>query len=217
MTDADYVIKVVLCGAFGCGKTSLATRYARNTFQPDYKATIGVDFFVRITAGPGALHTFKLHIWDTSGQERYASVMPQWFRGAQVCCFVFDVCRRDSFEALDYWLQQAQHCGTGDVLRFLVAAQTDRSKSLRVIDRDEAMLFATKHGLHYAETSALTGEGVEELFETIVDVYDKQSARRALNGEAQPQDRLTFEESVLLTQQQTLTESRPQRRKNCLC
>jgi small GTP-binding protein len=212
MTDADHVLKIVLCGAFGSGKTSLATRFARNSFAAEYKATIGVEFYVRVVQGPLG-STYKLHIWDTSGQERYASLMPQWFRGAQACCFLFNVCDRDSFDAVPYWVEQAAaHAGTDATVRVLVATQTDRAAAQRVVDRDEATHYASSRTLHYAETSALTGDGVDELFRTIVELRSRSA--HGPRHDPEPQQQLTLEESVLLTQQQ---QPQLQRRKNCMC
>ncbi|KAJ8447021.1 hypothetical protein Cgig2_033590 [Carnegiea gigantea] len=72
------LLKVIVLGAAGVGKTSLITR-----------ATIGADFFTKELHIDGKL--VSLQIWDTAGQERFESLGPAFFKGADCCVLVFDV------------------------------------------------------------------------------------------------------------------------------
>ncbi|CAM8973891.1 unnamed protein product [Rhodiola kirilowii] len=67
----DYVFKVVLIGDSAVGKSQLLARFARNEFNVDSKATIGVEFQTKTLVIDSK--TVKAQIWDTAGQERYRS------------------------------------------------------------------------------------------------------------------------------------------------
>lgn len=178
--DEQWVLKLAVCGFYGCGKTSLGRRFADQDFSDTHKATIGVSFHIRCLCATQSDRTFKLHIWDTAGQERFATVMPQWFRGAHAYLFVYSVASRESFDRLPFWLEQARWVKGGSswarddnaaALGYLVAAQADRVRD-REVGKEEAAEWAASHNLIYAETSARTGEGVQELFQSIVDACD---------------------------------------------
>jgi small GTP-binding protein len=67
----DYVFKVVLIGDSAVGKSQILSRFARDEFSLDSKATIGVEFQTRTLSVQNK--NIKAQIWDTAGQERYFS------------------------------------------------------------------------------------------------------------------------------------------------
>jgi len=67
--DYDYLFKVVLTGDSGVGKSNLLSRFTRNDFSHDSRATIGVEFATRSIQCDDKI--VKAQIWDTAGQERY--------------------------------------------------------------------------------------------------------------------------------------------------
>lgn len=80
---------VILIGDSGVGKSNLLTRFARNQFIVESKATIGVEFAtktVKIKERP-----IKAQIWDTAGQERYRSVSPLYYKGSDAVLVVYDI------------------------------------------------------------------------------------------------------------------------------
>ncbi|RVX02986.1 Ras-related protein RABA4d [Vitis vinifera] len=72
----DYVFKVVLIGDSAVGKSQLLARFARNEFNLDSKATIGVEFQTKTLVIDHK--TVKAQIWDTAGQERLNKFKCQW-------------------------------------------------------------------------------------------------------------------------------------------
>jgi small GTP-binding protein len=102
---AVHEIKFVLLGASGVGKSSIFRRLLNNTFSAQSESTLGaayVELYIaedadgglRVVstrgAAPSAHRMWKVHIWDTAGQERYRSLLPMYYRGANVVSIVHD-------------------------------------------------------------------------------------------------------------------------------
>ncbi len=100
----DYLFKVVLIGDSAVGKSNLLSRYARNEFNNNSKATIGVEFQTQSMEIQGK--EVKAQIWDTAGQERFRAVTSAYYRGAVGALIVYDVTRRATFENVGRWLEE---------------------------------------------------------------------------------------------------------------
>lgn len=98
------LLKVIILGDSGVGKTSLMTQYVNKKFSPIYKATIGADFLTRDIPVDGRRVTMQ--IWDTAGQERFSSLGAAFYRGADCCILVFDVNTMRTFEHLNNWREE---------------------------------------------------------------------------------------------------------------
>ena len=100
----DYLFKVVLIGDSAVGKSNLLSRYARNEFNNNSKATIGVEFQTQSMEIEGK--EVKAQIWDTAGQERFRAVTSAYYRGAVGALIVYDISRRQTFENVNRWLDE---------------------------------------------------------------------------------------------------------------
>merc|ERR1712153_113632 len=108
--------------------------------------------------------TIKLQIWDTAGQERFRAVTRNYYRGAAGALLVYDVSRRATYQNLSSWLSDARrHLTNPNTVIMLVGNKTDLAKQ-RQVTFEEATKFAEENGLIFIETSAKTGDGVEETF-----------------------------------------------------
>ena len=87
--DYDYLIRMMLIGDSGVGKTCLLTRFNDNTFNDEYTSTIGVDFGIQTVVINNK--KLKLQIWDTAGQERFANITVTYYKGARCVMLVFDI------------------------------------------------------------------------------------------------------------------------------
>lgn len=101
MARKRKLIKVVILGNSGVGKTSLMQQYVSKKFSREYKATIGADFLTKEIQVDDKLVT--LQIWDTAGQERFQSLGVAFYRGADCCVLVYDVNDAKTFDDLDNW------------------------------------------------------------------------------------------------------------------
>ncbi|ELT87498.1 hypothetical protein CAPTEDRAFT_21450 [Capitella teleta] len=168
MDDSDILttLKLLIIGETGVGKSSLLLRFTDDTFDPEQSATIGVDFKVKTIQVDG--NRAKLAIWDTAGQERFRTLTPSYYRGAQGCILVYDVCSQASFAKLDNWLNELETFSTKhDIVKMLVGNKID--KEPREVSREEGLKFARRYHMLFIEASAKTKEGVQCAFEELVE------------------------------------------------
>ena len=99
--------KVVLIGESGVGKTSIINRYTINTFSAVLTSTPGAAFTTKTIYLKEFDQSIKFEIWDTAGQEKYRALAKVFYKNAAVCILVYDICRKESFEALKkYWITE---------------------------------------------------------------------------------------------------------------
>merc|ERR1712106_456328 len=98
------LLKVIILGDSGVGKTSLMNQYVNKKFTSQYKATIGADFLTKEVLVDDRMVT--LQIWDTAGQERFQSLGVAFYRGADSCVLVHDITDAKSFDNLDSWMEE---------------------------------------------------------------------------------------------------------------
>jgi small GTP-binding protein len=121
-------------------------------------------------APPPPQKHMKLSLWDTAGQETYKSVTRSYFRGASGALLVFDLSRRSTFLHVTDWLADLRQIAEPDIVVVLVGNKADLvseedSNNKREVTRREAEDWARKNGvLEYVETSAKSGENVENAF-----------------------------------------------------
>ncbi|MFX1485998.1 MAG: Rab family GTPase [Promethearchaeota archaeon] len=167
----EYVFKVVVVGDEKVGKTSLIVRYTEKRFTGDYKPTIGIDFAGKFV--PFGKLNLNLIIWDIGGQEKYKILRRHYLEGARGAILVYDITNKRSFDNLDKWLGDVdKYCGRVPII--LVGNKSDLNDA-RKVSSNEGSVFAEKAKLEFLETSAKSGNGVENLFnimaEDIVEKY----------------------------------------------
>merc|ERR1711874_118615 len=157
----SYIFKYIIIGDMGVGKSCLLHQFTEKKFMADCPHTIGVEFGSKIIPVGGK--TVKLQIWDTAGQERFRSVTRSYYRGAAGALLVYDITSRESFNALSNWLTDARTLASPAIVILLVGNKEDLEDE-REVTFLEASRFAQEHDLVFCETSAKTGENVEEAF-----------------------------------------------------
>jgi len=164
-TEYDFLLKVVLIGDSGVGKSNILLRYTTNTFTSAQISTIGVDFATQaIQRGEEVV---KLQIWDTAGQERFKTITSAYYRGAAAIVLVYDISKRESFDNLSKWLREIRDHASSDVVMLLMGSKSDLTKD-RVISIDEGMQFAFDNGMDFIEVSASNGSNIDKAFHRIV-------------------------------------------------
>jgi small GTP-binding protein len=157
------VFKVVLLGTTDVGKTSLFLRMSENLFDPFSQTTIlGSSKLINIER-EGAVRSFVLH--DTAGQERYRSMTMQYVRGACIGLIVFSIIAKQSFLESQAMAQNVQ-TQFPNISLFLIGNKSDLEDT-REVARQDASDAAERIGGPYVETSAMTGEGFDELLTLI--------------------------------------------------
>lgn len=169
--DFDYLLKIVIVGPSGSGKSNLLLRYCDNSFSHHFISTIGVDFrFKDVEIENDETNTrdrVKLQLWDTAGQERFRSVVRSFYRGCHGVFLVFDLTSRASFESIDnVWMEEVNKYAEAGVNLILVGNKNDLETE-REVSREAAQAYANENGMTYFETSAKTGDEVESTFESM--------------------------------------------------
>jgi len=101
-TSKDHLYKILVIGDLGAGKTSIIKRYVHDFFSQHYRATIGVDFALKVLHWD-ANTVIRLQLWDIAGQERYGNMTRVYYKEAVGAFIVFDVTRSNTFESVSNW------------------------------------------------------------------------------------------------------------------
>lgn len=172
-------IKIITVGNSETGKSCIIKRYCEKRFVPKYLQTIGIDYGV--TKVNLKEREVKLNIFDMSGHVIFHEVRNEFYKDTQGAILVYDVTDKSSFDSLEDWINEiktdleAAHSNQFENIVFaLCGNKIDKGK--RVVDENDARLWAHLKGYHYFETSASSGAGISEMFETllgeIVNVFD---------------------------------------------
>eukprot|EP00339_Tiarina_fusa_P020028 CAMPEP_0117031036 /NCGR_PEP_ID=MMETSP0472-20121206/22354_1 /TAXON_ID=693140 ORGANISM="Tiarina fusus, Strain LIS" /NCGR_SAMPLE_ID=MMETSP0472 /ASSEMBLY_ACC=CAM_ASM_000603 /LENGTH=199 /DNA_ID=CAMNT_0004739279 /DNA_START=7 /DNA_END=606 /DNA_ORIENTATION=- len=164
-THYDYLLKILLIGDAGVGKSSLLLRFADDTYTDAYVSTIGVDFKIKTMEIDGK--TLKLQIWDTAGQERFRTITSSYYRGAHGIIVVYSVTEKGSFDNMKQWLGEIDRYACENVKKLIVGNVIDLEAKVQVT-HDEGKQFAESVGVPFIQTSAKTSKNVEKMFLSMV-------------------------------------------------
>eukprot|EP01121_Diplochlamys_sp_Union-15-3_P006076 TRINITY_DN1653_c0_g1_i2.p1 TRINITY_DN1653_c0_g1~~TRINITY_DN1653_c0_g1_i2.p1 ORF type:complete len:212 (+),score=21.46 TRINITY_DN1653_c0_g1_i2:22-636(+) len=165
MSDSyDYLIKLLLIGDSGVGKSCLLLRFTEDTFTPSFITTIGIDFKIRTVQMDGK--RVKLQIWDTAGQERFRTITTAYYRGAMGILMVYDVTEEKSFNNIRNWFRSIEQHASENVNKILLGNKCDMADK-KIIETETGRALATELGIPFLEVSAKNSINVEESFLTI--------------------------------------------------
>merc|ERR1719240_760223 len=156
----DQIVKLMMIGDSGVGKSCLLFRFACGSFTNHQRLTDGIDFRHKTIDSDG--RSVKLQVWDTAGQERFHTITQQYYRKAQGIVLVYDITDEESFANIRKWAAQiAAHSEEGTD-RVLVGNKLDLEP--RVVSTARGQAVADEYGIPFFETSAQSGQGVDEAF-----------------------------------------------------
>ncbi len=163
MSEPRFVFKIMVLGEPAVGKTSLIRRFVENRFSEDYLSTIGVDFLKKDIKYDDTEVTLVL--WDVAGQAKYANFKRHYYQGANFFILVFDITRKLTYLNVPRWLKDAQDIMGEQINYAIFANKVDLGDQREVLDYDG---FLNAEGmLELAETSAKTGENINDIFTRI--------------------------------------------------
>ncbi|XP_042451125.1 ras-related protein RABE1c-like [Zingiber officinale] len=163
--DYDYLIKLLLIGDSGVGKSCLLLRFSDGSFTTSFITTIGIDFKIRTVELDGK--RIKLQIWDTAGQERFRTITTAYYRGAMGILLVYDVTDESSFNNIRNWIRNIEQHASDNVNKILVGNKADMDESKRAVPTAKGQALADEYGIKFFETSAKTNLNVEQVFFSI--------------------------------------------------
>ena len=157
----DVKYKIMVLGESKVGKTSLIKRYTKDQFGGVYLTTVGMDFQDKIIEIEDK--KVRLQIWDTAGQERFRNVTKSYFQSSQGLVLVYDITDRESFEKLNFWVDNIKNNAPENAKFILVGNKCDLANE-RKVSYEEGENYAKNLNIKFFEASARDGTNVNELF-----------------------------------------------------
>lgn len=173
-----FTYKIVILGHYSVGKSSIVSKFVKNEFNPKAESTIGASFLTKTIFQNRC--AIKYEIWDTAGQERYYSLIPMYYRGAQVALIVYDITSKESFESAKKWVEELKYDKPQDFLKVLVANKVDLNE-VDSTNIEAGREYAEKEGLMFFGTSAKTGQNIQKMFSDIAEALPRD-VRRTIEG-----------------------------------
>ncbi|XP_072040038.1 ras-related protein Rab-9A-like [Amphiura filiformis] len=170
-SNRTALLKVVILGDGGVGKSSLMNRFISNKFDSQSFHTIGVEFLNKDIVVDG--ETYTMQIWDTAGQERFKSLRTPFYRGSDCCMLTYAVDDMQSFRNLSMWKKEFLYYADvtdPDNFPFVVLGnKVDVDDDARQVSDEDAKEWCLANGaVPYYETSAKTAVRVNEAFMAVV-------------------------------------------------
>lgn len=177
----DFLIKLLLIGDSGVGKSCLLLRFSDDSFTPSFITTIGIDFKIKTIELDGK--RIKLQIWDTAGQERFRTITTAYYRGAMGILLVYDVSDEQSFQNIRNWIRNIEQHAADNVDKILIGNKCDMVGE-KVVETIRGQQLADEYSIKFFETSAKSNINVVESFTAIAKDIKK---RLMDNPNANPQ------------------------------
>ena len=179
------VLPLMLLGDGEVGKTSLILRLTGNQFNDSRLPTIGKESYIHQVNLHG--YDLKMKLWDTAGQERFKSMAVQVIKTSDAVILVYAINNINSFKALDNWLYKLND-STDLTKKPIIIIGNKADESDRQITAEEGKNYAESRGYHFYETSAKTGQNVEEafndIFEQLYRVFEEEITGKKKNSNA---------------------------------
>ena len=171
----DILYKIVIIGDSGVGKSNILSRYVRDEFSMDTKATVGVEFGSKIISINN--QQIKIQIWDTAGQEKYKSVSTIYYKGAKGALLVYDISRKETFNNLNRWINEIKNNSDENINILLIGNKCDLEE-VRQISQEEAFEKAKEINASFLEVSALQAVNIEKAFKYLIQqIHNKNNYR----------------------------------------
>jgi small GTP-binding protein len=168
--------KMILFGSSGVGKTSLVERFVNDKFEENYISTIGYNVYEKWITQNGFV--ISLMIYDIGGQERFTELRQKYAQGADTAFIVYDITEMESFNALINWKNDLMNFA-GDIPFIVIGNKKDLDDDRKVATERAKKIAKELGAIHFLETSAKTGEGVEEAFQKLaIKTYQDRMVER---------------------------------------
>jgi small GTP-binding protein len=165
------VLKAILVGNSGVGKTCLIGAFVRRPFDPGSSPTVTPAYACQdVTRGDGL--AVCIQVWDTAGQDRYHSVSALFYREADVALICFEAGSQHSLRAVPAWVKKVR-AQVPECDLIFVATKGDllpKDAAAAVLAEARGALAAFQPRA-YVITSAITGDGVERLFREVAEQH----------------------------------------------
>ena len=153
----DLLFKLILIGDSCVGKSNILLKYLKNEFDPNSRATVGVEFGTKNIIINNK--KIKIQIWDTAGQERYRSITSAYYKGAKGALIVYDITRKCTFDNIDKWISDLKLNGDKNICIVILGNKSDLDEK-REVSKGEGIKKSEMYKTAFLETSALNGDNI---------------------------------------------------------
>ena len=178
----QQILSILAMGNSIVGKTTLIQAFEKKSLK-DIKSTVGTPFSMverKVKQSNGEDVKVKIKVWDSPGQERFETLVLNAVKNTQGIFLVFDITEQKSFDDLQKWIKKVEEAKDPKSFPFVIMANKIdlQSKGKRKVSKEQAKAFADKYNFPIFETSAITGAGVEEAFQHLIQtVYDSNQGK----------------------------------------
>ncbi|MFX1445216.1 MAG: GTP-binding protein [Promethearchaeota archaeon] len=159
----DFATKLILCGDYMVGKTSLIKRFVEDKFQESYLSTLGVEISKKSLELEETTNV-NFIIWDIAGQRtQMGPYKRRFYSGVNAAFIVLDRTREENLNSIEYWYEDIKQAVSTNIPIVIVGNKSDLENEIAIAER-EIKNVADKFGFHYILTSAKTGENVNDAF-----------------------------------------------------
>ena len=162
----DLLFKLILIGDSCVGKSNILLKYLKNEFDPNSRATVGVEFGTKNIIINNK--KIKIQIWDTAGQERYRSITSAYYKGAKGALIVYDITRKCTFDNIDKWISDLKLNGDKNICIVILGNKSDLDDK-REVSKGDGIKKSEMYKTAFLETSALNGDNIGKAFDEIID------------------------------------------------
>ncbi|AYV78414.1 MAG: putative ras-related protein Rab-10-like protein [Edafosvirus sp.] len=189
----DYLIKLLMIGSSGAGKSNILLRYTDETYTQSFIPTIGIDFKIKTIVQNNK--KIKLQIWDTAGQERFKTITDSYYHGAMGIFIVYDITDPISFESVENWMKCIDYHAQEHCCKLLIGNKCDLEDE-RAISHQKGEDTAKEYNIKFIETSAKTGVNINEAFTILIDDVVKKMEEKKCIGPNSPSLEIKEEKSM---------------------
>jgi Ras-related protein Rab-1A len=198
-SDYDHLLKYLIIGNSGVGKSCLLLRYSENEYSDKHIITIGVDFKIKSLTIDG--QKVKTNIWDTAGQERFKNITVSYYKGASGVMLVYDITDKESFDKLGDWLIEVEKNAPSNVYKILIGNKSDLGDQ-RQVTYDQGKEFADTYEMKFIETSAKSSLNVEDAFTTMTKEIITLKKKNVEQEDSKKKNLINFNESKNIQKQE---------------
>ena len=159
--EVNIKYKMVLFGTEGVGKTSLAQILVNSKFEDDYTPTLGYNVYEKAIMIDNI--KISLVIYDFGGQKQFEGMRKMTSQGSDTAFLVYDITNKESFDNLSDWRMELFDV-VGEIPFIIIGNKVDLHQERQITKEMGEKLCGKLGSLAHVETSAKTGEFVEEAF-----------------------------------------------------